>query len=222
MGKILLSKVAEMVYELRLYDTVEKWTNEKDIGMIAWECDEILDNSNFKICGKLVSCLGFDHDNEFTVPKGIETVGCGAFVKSDWGCYFSLVKKVIIPSTVVKIEEGAFIGTRVQNVEIHPDSNCGLVKDGALYTMDGNTLLWIMSTNEEKSEFVVPQGVKRLGWGCFDYDVLGTLTIPSSVTEIGFDENHDFQCYDDVVIKASKDSYAIKFAKEHEIKYEEI
>ncbi len=70
-----------MVYELRPYNTVDDWTDESDLGVIVWETDEISDESNFKICGKLVSYLGFGDEEEFHVPNGIESIGYSAFIK---------------------------------------------------------------------------------------------------------------------------------------------
>ena len=141
------------------------------------------------------------------------------FVKSEWDCFDPAVEKIVIPASVQKIEEGAFTGTWIQKIKIHPDSPAGIVKKDALYTKDGSTLLWIMDTDEE-GNFTVPEGVTRLGVGCFGYDGIGCLTLPASVTEIGID--YDADLFDGTKIKAPRGSFAIEFAKKHGLEYEEV
>lgn len=209
-----------MVYELRPYRTVDDWTNERDLGVIVWETDEITDATNFKICGELVSCLGFD-DKIFTVPDGIESIGYSVFTKGEWEAFHSFIPKLIIPSSVKKIEEGAFVGAWIDEIEIHPDSNCAKVINNGLYTYNEETLLWVIKSNEDGDVFIVPDGVKRIGAGALPWDCIRILILPESVTEIGWDDEFSY-CYDDVVIKAPANSYAIEFAKEHNIKYVEM
>ncbi len=207
-----------MIYEMRFYNTVNDWNNEKDEYVIVWKTNERKPSHNKGVCGKLVACLGYS-GKTFEIPSGVETIGKSVFVKSEWDCFDPPLEKVVIPYSVNKIEEGAFMGTWIQKIKIHPDSPCGVVKNGALYTKDESTLLWIMETDEE-CNFTVPEGVKRLGVGCFGYDGIGCLTIPASVTEIGIDPDNDL--YSDMEIKAPKGSYAIEFAEKHGILYEEI
>ena len=206
-----------MVYELRPYNTVDDWTNEDDRGVIVWETDEITDASNFRICGKLVSYLGFNEE-EFFVPDGITSLGYSVFEKGEWEAFDSPVETIHIPASVHTIEEGAFVGTYITTVNIHPDSPCGIVKDNGLYTKDGKTLLWILECNDD-DEYTVPDGVNRIGFACFADSV--TLILPNSITEIGYNEKYDF-LYQYVTIKAPKGSFAIQFAKEHDLEYEEL
>ena len=206
-----------MVYELRPYNTVNDWTDEDDRGVIVWETDEITDASNFRICGKLVSYLGFS-DTEFSVPDGITSIGFSVFEKGEWEAFGSPIETIHIPASVRTIEEGAFVGTDITDVDLHPDSPCGMVKDGGLYTKDGKTLLWILAYNDD-GEYIVPDGVTRIGLASFRYDM--TFVLPSSVTEIGYDEEYSY-LFDEVTIKAPEGSYGIQFAKKHGIQYEEI
>ena len=228
-----------MVYELRPYKTVDDWTEENGLGVIVWETDEITDESNLRICGKLVSFLGFETQEEFRVPDGIESIGYSAFIKGEWEAWDCPFKKVIIPASVKKIEEGAFVDTWIAEFDIHPESKCAKVMNNGLYTYNGDTLLWIIDANDEEDstsvwvteddsedednddiyfEYTVPDGVKRIGVGCIPQDGIEMLTLPESVTEIGWDEYG----LKGLIIKAPANSYAIKFAKEHDIEYVEI
>lgn len=203
-----------MIYETILYNSIKSWNNEEDM----WQTDERKPSMDKGVCGKLIGSLGYN-GKFFEIPSGIETIGESVFVKSEWDCFEPTVEKVVIPASVQKIEEGAFTGTWIQKIKIHPDSPAGIVKKDALYTKDGSTLLWIMDTDEE-GNFTVPEGVTRLGVGCFGYDGIGCLTLPASVTEIGID--YDADLFDGMEIKAPRGSFAIEFAKKHGFEYEEV
>lgn len=204
-----------MVYELRPYNTAEDWTNEEDRGVIVWETEEITDASNFKICGKLISYLGFGEE-EFSVPDGITSIGRSAFVKGDWDVFDCCIKTLHIPASVQTIEEGAFTFTEIDRIHLHPDSPCGKIQNNGLYTKDGKTLLWALAPDEE-GEYVVPEGTVRLGVNCIENQQwIRTLVLPGSVTEIGVDEEaSDIWDGDtDILIKAPKGSFALAFAEE--------
>ena len=151
----------------------------------------------------------------------------------DWDIFNTEVKEVVIPKSVEKIEECAFLWTNINKITVHPDSPYVIVKNGGLYTKDGNTLLFAFKANASK-EFVVEDGTKRIGLcalenprclGVYqepDGPILTTVVIPASVEKIAFDDQADYDAYDCTVIKAPKGSYAIKFAKKHKIRYIEI
>ena len=211
-----------MVYELRPYNTVKDWTNENDRGVIVWETDENTDASNFRICGKLISYMGFEEE-EFSVPEGITSIGRRAFVKPDWDCFDSPIKVLNIPASVQTIEEGAFNFTNIDRINIHPDSPCGIIKNNGLYTKDGKTLLWVLGV-DDKGEYVVPDGTVRLGANSIECQKgIVVLVLPESVAEIGIDDSG--LIWDDlekILIKAPKGSFALAFAKEHGLKHKEL
>ncbi len=139
-----------------------------------------------------------------------------------------------------KIEEGAFVDTWITEFDIHPDSKCAKVMNNGLYTYNGDTLLWILNENSKEAdssvwimdyndeddddmffEYIVPDGVKRIGVGCIPEDGIEMLTLPESVIEIGWDEENNYYL-DGLIIKAPANSYAIQFAKEHDMEYIEI
>ena len=131
-----------MVYELQVFKNKDSFIREKNIGLIAFETDEELKEGGFKFSGRLIAALDLE-EKTFTVPDGIETLCSDMFVSEHWGVYSSEVERLVIPASVKTIEEGAFKGTHIKEVVIHPDSTCGVVENGALYTADKKTLLWI-------------------------------------------------------------------------------
>lgn len=208
-----------MIYQLRKHDSLEDFVNEEDAGMIAWETDDILFD-DMRFCGKLISY--YSDKDTVVVPDGIEALGYSFLVPYHWGGWGSTVETVRIPASVKTIEEGAFAFSSVQNIEIDPGSPCAIIKENGLYTQDGKTLLWILGENTaEDCVYVVPDGVTRIGIDFLDSDFIEELVIPSSVTYIGHNEKYDF-LYQKLLIKAPKDSYAIEYAKENGIPYEEI
>ena len=64
---------------------------------------------------------------------------------------------------------------------------------------------------------IIPEGVETIGEAAFEFVELNEIILPKSLNEIGeraFEKK--------VIIKAPKGSYAIKWAKENNMKYEEI
>ena len=209
-----------MVYELRKYNSFDSFRDEDDLGVIAWEADEVLDDDNLRFCGKLITHVF--NDSTVNVPNGIEVLGYSFLVPYFWGGWGCSVDTVHIPASVTTIEEGAFVNTEVSNIIIDPESTCGIIKENGLYTRDGKTLLWILGENTaEDCVYVVPEGVTRIAADFFSSGNIEEVVIPNSVMEIGYDEENSYS-YEQLTIKAPMGSYAIEFAKEHEINYEEI
>ena len=113
-----------MVYELRKYDSFDDFRNEDDLGVIAWETDDILFD-DMRFCGKLI-LYAFNKDT-VVIPDGIETLGYSFLVPSFWGGWGSSARTVRIPASVKTVEEGAFAFSSVDNIEIDPDSPCGII-----------------------------------------------------------------------------------------------
>lgn len=219
-----------MIYEMRYYTSKSAWEEENESYVMIWENKDKTPSTNCTIRGKLLKCIGYPN-KKFEIPEGIESIGKEVFVNTNWDIFNTEIKEVVISKNVEKIEEGAFNWTTIDKIVVHPDCPCAIVKDGGLYTKDGGTLLWAFKTNKNK-EFVVPEGVKRIGLcalenprvlGVFeepDGPLITTVVMPTSVEEIAFDD--DALSYDCAVIKAPKGSYAIKFAKKHQIRYIEL
>lgn len=205
-----------MVYEMRVYSSEKKWNEEDDCFVIVWKTNDKKSMLNPKISGKLIACLG-NVGKIFQIPDGIETVGAGAFFKSDWDWFYCPIEKLVIPASVTKIEEGAFEFTGIRKIDIRPDSPAGAVENNGLYTKDKSTLLWVLASNAE-GEYTVPDGVKRIARCALENEV-ATVILPASVEEIYFNEDESYH-YNELTIKAPANSYAIKFAKQHGIAYE--
>ena len=209
-----LWSVKKPLYRLKTYETVEEWKDDGGEGKIVFETDEITDVSNFRICGKLIFCSpGLD------IPEGITSIGRGVFINEEQDIFDAWeVDEVDIPMSVKTIEEGAFIETEISAINIHPDSPYLSVINNGLYTKDGKTLLYIFdSTYEDEDkeiyEYTVPDGTERIAGDAFSLYL--ALILPESVKEIG----------DNVapyLIRAPKGSYAIQFAQERNIPYEEL
>ena len=114
--------------------------------------------------------------------------------------------------------------------------------DGDLYTKDGDFLYYAIGKKEESftipfgtrkirdfafyscrylRSITIPEGVEEIGGRAFGFTLLKEVVLPKSLNVIG--ENL-FECVDndDIIIKAPKGSYAIKWAKKNKMKYEEI
>ncbi len=209
-----------MVYEMRCYSSKKMWNEEDDSFVIVWETSDKKPVINPKICGKLLAYLG-EVGKTVEIPDGIDTIGAGAFYKSDWDYFDCPIETLVIPASVTKIEEGAFEFTNISKITISPDSPAGIVRNKGLYTKDESTLLWVLEPTND-GEYTVPDGVTRIGRCAVDA-IRGftTVIIPSSVEKIYYNENEDYH-YDGLTIKAPAGSYAIKFAKKHGIDYEEL
>ena len=209
-----------MVYECKKYGPADQFGDLQSTPVIQWETDEILDERNPRFCGKLISYVC--NDPAVTIPDGIETLGYSFLVPP--GAWGSPAETVHIPASVKVIEEGAFAYSDVAHIVIDPESPCGIVKHNGLFTKDGKTLLWILGSNHETAEdaeYIVPDGVERIGIDACSGNGFGVLVVPGSVTHIGFNEENDF-FFLVATIKAPKGSYAIEFAKAHNMKFEEI
>lgn len=206
-----------MIYEMRFYNKKLDWTNENDLYVVVWETDDKKPVLNGNIRGKLLSCLGYG-GKTYDIPEGIDTIGAGVFFKSEWDYFDCYIEKLIIPASVIKVEEGAFEFTYINKIQIHPNSPAGVVKNKGLYTKDGSTLLWALEANE-KGEYKASKDVKRIGRAAVDVSRINTLILPSTVEEICYDEVYQ---YGELTIKAPVNSYAQTFAKKHGIPFEAI
>ena len=119
-----------MVYELRKYNSFNSFRDEDDLGVIAWETDEVLDDDNLRFCGKLITHVF--NDSTVNVPNGIEALGYSFLIPYFWGGWCCSVDTVHIPASVTTIEEGAFVNTEVSNIIIDPESTCGIIKENGL------------------------------------------------------------------------------------------
>ena len=138
------------------------------------------------------------------VPQGIKTIAAGAFwnnvfieevilpeslVQLGGDCFYCCynLKKVNIPANVSIMGNNPFAGC--PKLEISNFSPHFKLVDGALYSADGNSLIYYTISNTV-NQFNVPQGVICIGkHSFFMCDNLKKIVIPSSVERM---ENNPF------------------------------
>ncbi len=192
-------------------------------------------NEAFSSCKNLKS---------ITIPSSVKTVGGGAF----WGCenlssitlpnsiteissslfqYCSSLKTISIPSTIKKIGTNAFEGTaltsfnipsgitRIEGGTFHDCSELKSVTIPKSVTSIGTEAF---SGCTKLSSIVIPNSVIGIDEYAFLYcDNLKTITIPDSVIYIS--ENAFEGCSDQLTMIVEPDSYALKYAKQNNIRY---
>ena len=176
-----------------------------------------LPNSITTIGARAFNGIGIE---ELRLPQSVKCIGALAFMN----CMG--LKRVVLPSNIEEIGDGAFCGT-YQNVcefvldESNPTYR---VENGCIIERTTNKLI------AAPINAVIPEGVRTIGaltfngmWHCQE------VYIPSSVTEFeeDFYERHPFFICGGIgnrnlTIKSPKGSAAIQFAKQNNIKYVEV
>ena len=112
--------------------------------------------------------------SEIAVPDGVTSIGSSAFN------YCDNLQKIIIPASVT------YIGDLSENhAEIWVDEKNETYSslDGVLFNKAGTTLIHYPSVNS-RTEYAIPDGVKRIDYEAFCNSNLTAVTIPKSVTYI--------------------------------------
>lgn len=137
----------------------------------------------------------------YTIPDGTVSAANGAFNGCDY------LEHVICPDGMSGLGESVF-------------SDCTSLKTVALSEDLKVVLGWLFSGCVSLESLTIPEGVTEIWSGAFTgCTALKTVEIPASVTGIASDA---FDGCDHLTIVAPEGSYAIKFAKQQGIKYQEI
>ena len=190
--------------------------NVEDIGYCtfysSFELTDIVvsaDNPNFKSengivfskDGKTLAAYPVGkRDTSYSIPKGITTIGTGAFATARF-------KSVTIPNTVTTIGNTAFYAaSELTSVNI-PDS-VTVIEDSA----------FAYCINLEKVK--LPKKIQKIGTFAFNYcDKLSSITIENKDCEIG-DNSSTFPY--NTVIKGHKGSTAEAYAKKYNRKFVDL
>lgn len=127
---------------------------------------------------KVLSC-SFAQCECYTIRKGTRIIADETF-RNQW------IKKVVIPSSIVKIGDNPFVrDSRYNNhsIKIENYSPNYITKGCALYSRDGDTMIAYWGSGKH---FVVPRSVKHIGNACFSNSIsLETITFPEGLKSIG-------------------------------------
>ncbi len=96
-----------------------------------------------------------------------------------------VVKTIVIPHTVTRITEGALLSQlqHVRKFEVDGRNTQYTVREGAIYSADGKTLVVCPGTVAE--EYRVPEGTTAIAARAFSRSNVVSVTLPEGLTRIG-------------------------------------
>lgn len=164
--------------------------------------------------------------DQATLPEGLIAIGGHAFAETD-------IQSLTIPKSVEMICPGAFFAcTKLRRLEVHPDNPVYRSANNCIIEKETNTLVACCH------DPVVPDGVEIIGEQALSLENTRYITLPDSVKEIrkffiDLPPHIEFGSHEEMdengkpymaqaVIRAPKGSYAISFAIENSLPYEEI
>ncbi len=180
----------------------------KGIEMIEYDCfsgctnlKKITLSEGIKIIGSgaFSKCMNLE---EIAIPKSVTKIGYGAF------SFCTKLKKAVIPEGVKKIESTTFYSCENLEEVVIPKS-VTTIEEGAF------------DNCKSLKNIVLPEGVKTIKkeafWGC---DSLESITLPQSLKSIP--TYSPFWYSNNLTVYAPAGSYAEKYVKEHNIKFEAL
>ena len=121
---------------------------------------------NCLLKGDTVVLATGEFPREFSLPEGVRVIGENAFASAEY------LKSVVLPSTLVRIENGAFSAcTRLTCIEI--PEGVTYVGDRAFYS------------TEALAEVILPESLTHIGDSAFAGAALTSVYVPKGVTFIG-------------------------------------
>lgn len=144
------------------------------------------------------------------IPDGVTSIGEYAF----WHCEF--LTDINIPDSVESIDGNPFNDCgRLTEINVSSGSTNFSSAEGILYSKDKRTV--IACPAGKNGSIQVPDTVTHIGENAFSgCSQLTGITIPESVTNIGKDAFWDCQ---KLVIYCREDSYAHRYAVDHQIEF---
>ena len=185
------------------------------IGKSAFsECESLADGAGFVIVrGVLYGYYG--NGDDVMIPSSVTSIGNNVF-----DCCERL-KRITIPDSVTSVGESAFRGCYSLTSITIPDSvmsiggwafkGCSGLADGVGFVIVRGVLY---SYHGNGGDVVIPRNVTSIdAFAFYGLDSLRSITIPASVTSIGYMAFCD--CYESLTICAPRGSYAEKYAKKN-------
>lgn len=203
--------------------------NGNEAHVVIPDCVTHIDGYAFSGCKNLIALI---------ISDQVKDVEYTAF----WDC--DNLERIKIGKGLEKIFEYGLIGdcAKFKGFEVDEENKYFKAIDGDLYTKDGEFVYYAIGKKEES--FTVPFGIRKIGpWAFSSSQHLRSVTVLEGVEEIGESafgftllkevvlpkslnviEEDIFNGANksDIIIKAPKGSYAIKWAKKNKMKYEEI
>ena len=157
--------------------------NVKTIGMLALACENLKtvifeEESKLNELGERAfgSCSNLE---EVLLPDSLQSIGHMAFEM----CY--KLKTLHIPKGVTDLKSGALSNNMGIAYTVAEDNPAYKAIDGSVYSKDG-TVLVQYAGGEEKTEFVVPDGVTTIGdYAFYQVKNLSSVSLPQTLTAIG-------------------------------------
>ena len=122
---------------------------------------------------------GAKQDEVYDIPDGIKRIEEGNLSNN-------YIRIINIPSSVVNISPYAFDNvSKLESINVDANNSNYEGVDGVLIDKTQKELL-IYPINKKNIDFVIPDGVTRINYSCFDDDMpIENITIPASITDIG-------------------------------------
>jgi hypothetical protein len=122
-------------------------------------------------------CYPAGRTGTVTIPNSVTSINQGAF----GGC--SGLTSITIPSNVTTIQLGAFnLCTNLETINVNPANTAYSSIDGILYNKDQTTLICYPAGRA--GTITIPNSVSVIGYSAFEDSKLISITIPNSVTSI--------------------------------------
>ena len=133
---------------------------------------------NVDASNNLIEYIG--NEKHVVVPKGIKSIGAGAFAKSP------SIETVAIPSTVISIGNEAFGGTFVKRIDVQLQTRRDWLNLEGKEHLKADEIHLFDPEWKEIISFSVPEGTTEIGSRAFsNCTSLVSVHIPGSVTSIG-------------------------------------
>lgn len=160
--------------------------------------------ASLKIIGKSAFVFDDDDDNDakpvltsVTLNEGLEQIAAGAFSGN-------ALTSVTIPSTVKKLSNSAFDCPKLKSYNVSDANPYYSSDNGVLYNKNKTTLIAYPNAKAIPNNFIIPDGVKKLGASVFEGRKIKSIKLPETLEEIGKSSFEDCDLSSIVIPKSVK------------------